>query len=144
MSRYISAKNRLYVKTRASQCCEYCRVLELFSFIGYELDHIISRKHGGTNELTNLAWTCAFCNYRKGTDIGTVLLPSMNFIRFFNPRLDHWDEHFEFSGALILSKTEIGEGTIRIFHFNQIDRLLERQTLVNAGLFPPPSNLLLN
>lgn len=118
MSRYISPKNRLFVQKRASFCCEYCLVPEIFSFIGYELDHIISKKHGGGNETENLAWSCAFCNYRKGTDIGTVLLLSMRLVRFFNPRTDKWNEHFEVSGALVLPKTDIAEGTIKIFHFN--------------------------
>lgn len=80
-------------------------------------------------------------DYRKGTEIGTVLLPSMRLVRFFNPRTDKWNEHFEVSGALVLPKTDIAEGTIKIFHFNQIDRLLERKTLVNAGLYPPPPSL---
>ncbi|MBI5914179.1 MAG: HNH endonuclease [Bacteroidetes bacterium] len=144
MSRYVSGKNRRVVKERAFHCCEYCRVPELFSFIGYEIDHIVSMKHGGTNELENLAWACAICNINKGTDVGTFLLPSLLLVRFFNPRIDLWDEHFEVSGALILPKTEIGEATVKIFQFNQVDRLLEREMLVNAGLFPPPNFSLVN
>jgi len=138
MSRYVSNKTRRLVKERAEFYCEYCLVPELFSFIGYELDHIISKKHGGTNDPENLAWSCAFCNYCKGTDIGTILLPSMQLVRFFHPRTDRWSDHFEVSGGMIVPRTEIGEGTSKIFQFNQIDRLLERTTLVNAGLYPPP------
>lgn len=141
MSRYISTKNRLFVQHRAGHCCEYCKVSELFSFLGYELDHIISIKHDGTNLLANLAWACAICNMNKGTDIGTLLLPSLTFVRFFNPRIDAWEAHFEISDAQILPKTAIGEATVKIFRFNQIDRLLEREMLVTAGLYPPPPNL---
>ncbi|MCF8247842.1 MAG: HNH endonuclease [Saprospiraceae bacterium] len=144
MSRYISAKNRNFVKERAAQTCEYCKVPELFSFIGYEIDHIISLKHGGENSLENLAWACAICSLNKGTDIGTMLLPSQKIIRFFNPRTEDWALHFEVSDALNLPKTEIGEATVKIFQFNQVDRLMERQMLANAGLYPPPDGLLAN
>ncbi len=144
MSKYISTKNRQFVRERASYCCEYCLVPELFSFIGYEIDHIISRKHGGKNEIENLAWSCAFCNYRKGTDLGTILFPKKVLVRFFNPRTDKWHDHFDLSSAIIVPKTAIGEGTIKIFQFNHIDRLLERETLLTVGLFPPPPGLFKN
>ena len=144
MSRYISSKNRLFVQSRANQCCEYCRMPELFSIIGFTIDHIISIKHGGSNDLSNLALACAFCNYFKGTDLGTILLPDQQLIRFFNPRGDKWDEHFQISEALILPKTDIGKTTVKIFQFNNVERILERESLINAGLFPPSSNLYLN
>ena len=138
MSRYISKKSREVVKNRANECCEYCRVPEIFSFLGYEIDHIIAIKHGGTNDLSNLAWACTICNNLKGTDIGTMLLPEQTIVRFYNPRTDIWEEHFETSKALINSKTEIGEATVKIFQFNSLERLRERQELSKAGLFPPP------
>lgn len=138
MSTYISKKNRLKVKLRADNCCEYCRVPELFSFIGYEIDHIIAQKHGGSNDFVNLAWACSICNNLKGTDLGTILLPSQELIRFYNPRSDVWEEHFKIQGALILFKTEVGEATIKIFQLNSLSRIDEREALVNAGLFPPP------
>lgn len=141
MSRYISAKNRQFVKSRASFCCEYCRVPELFSFIGFEIDHIIASKHGGDDHTDNLAWACAICNNNKGTDVGTFLLPSLDIVRFYHPRVDNWDEHFEVSAAQILPKTKIGEATVKIFQFNHVDRIIEREALLQAGLFPPPSNL---
>ena len=109
---------------------------ETFSIIGYEIDHIIPIKHGGNNLLENLAWACAICNYYKGTDVGTFLLPAMDLIRFFNPRIENWDEHFEVSGALILPKTQIGDSTVKILRLNHVDLIVEREMLVNAGLFP--------
>jgi len=144
MSRYISKKNRLLVKKRALYCCEYCRIPEIFSFIGFEVNHIISIKHGGSNELNNLAWSCAFCNNFKGTDVGTVLLPSLNLIRFFHPRLDNWEEHFTINNALLLSKTAIGEATLKILQLNHPNRIIEREALIASGLFPPPDYPILN
>lgn len=135
MSRYISKKDRAYVRKRANYCCEYCRTPEQFSFIGFEIDHIVSLKHGGDNDLGNLAFACAICNYRKGTDLGTFLSSKLELVRFFNPRIDKWHEHFELSGILIVAKTDIGEATNKIFQLNELRRVEERELLILAGLF---------
>lgn len=113
MSR-ISFKTRQFVRERAHFNCEYCLTPELFSFIGYEVDHIISRKHGGQNDVNNLAWSCSICNYRKGTDVGTILQPKQVFVRLFNPRIDIWGDHFKLSNLTIEAKTDIGEATIKV------------------------------
>jgi hypothetical protein len=45
-------------------------------------------------------------------------------------------EHFYVtSDGLIHSKTDIGEGTLRLLEFNSLDRVLERKLLVELGLF---------
>lgn len=137
MSKYVSKKVRIKVKERAFQSCEYCRVPELFSFLGFEIDHIISKKHGGSNELMNLAWSCAFCNNSKGSDLGTVLLPSTEIVRFYNPRKDIWDNHFEFSGPMIIPKTNIGAATVKIFQFNDVNRIIERELCISSGINLP-------
>lgn len=136
MSRYISAKHRKYVQERANNTCEYCKVPDMFSFIGYEIDHIISIKHGGVNEVENLAWACALRNMFKGTDVGTLLPPANEFVRLFNPRIDDWNMHFKVDASLILPNTSIGKATVKILQLNHIDRLLERQMLADADLFP--------
>ncbi len=59
-------------------------------------------------------------------------------MRFFNPRTDHWADHFELDGAIIKPLTEIGEVTARILNFNSEQRLLERQELIEDGRYPSP------
>ncbi len=68
----ISAELRRLVGTRARRCCEYCRIAEDDSFLGCEVDHVVSRKHGGGDEDTNLALACVICNRHKGTDLGSL------------------------------------------------------------------------
>jgi hypothetical protein len=137
MSRpYISEELRRLVATRADYLCEYCLIHKDDTFLGCEVDHIISLKHGGTNEEDNLAHACAFCNRQKGSDIGSVLLPSREFIRFFDPRRDRWMEHFRLDELMITPLTGIGEVTARILGFNSDDRILERQTLMAVGRYP--------
>ncbi len=62
---------RAFIALRAMDCCEYCQIHEDFMFLAFEIDHIISIKHGGGNEIANLAYACPHCNQHKGTDLTT-------------------------------------------------------------------------
>lgn len=132
----ITPSLRRLVADRANRLCEYCLIHEEDTFLGCEVDHIISRKHGGESEASNLAYACVFCNRYKGTDLGSIVVDSQEIVRFFNPRLDRWYEHFELETLEIVPKTEIGEVTGRILRFNNRERLLEREALVYVGLYP--------
>ena len=72
MSDRIGEEVRALVVTRAEQRCEYCLIHENDTFLGCEVDHIISLKHAGTNDPANLAFACVFCNRHKGTDIASI------------------------------------------------------------------------
>lgn len=136
MSRYISTEMRQLVATRADFICEYCLIAEEDTYFGCEVDHIISRKHGGSSEESNLAYACAFCNRHKGTDIGSISKADGTFTRFFNPRTDRWSEHFRLNEYLIEPRTNIGEVTAHIFEFNTGERILERQALRAVNRYP--------
>lgn len=136
MSSYISDDLRHLVASRADYICEYCLIHEDDTFFGCQLDHIISLKHGGPTEPNNLAYACAFCNRRKGSDIASIGSETGNLIRFYNPRSDKWADHFRLSGSMIEPVTEIGEATARIFGFNSSDRILERDALIKIGRYP--------
>lgn len=117
--------------------CEYCRVYESNSFYTFQIDHIISLKHRGTNNLDNLAYACHICNRNKGSDLGSVLDSEKTLIRFFDPRTDNWLDHFDFDpNGQLYSKTPQGEVTIRILQMNHLDSILERRLLIEIGLFP--------
>jgi hypothetical protein len=116
--------------------CEYCLVHANDTFLGCQIDHIISEKHGGRTEGGNLAYACAFCNRGKGTDLASISPTTGQMVRLFNPRTDRWREHFSLNGSVVEPLTPIGEATARILGFNQPDRILERETLVRAGRYP--------
>lgn len=126
---YISAALRREVRERAANRCEYCQIPEDDTEFGCEVDHIISEKHGGTTEAANLALACFFCNRNKGSDIGSVRdSDDSTLIRFYNPRIDVWDDHFAWQDRVIIHpKTDVGRVTTRIFGFNVEYRILERQ-----------------
>jgi 5-methylcytosine-specific restriction endonuclease McrA len=56
---------RQQVSQRANHRCEYCGLPNIFSFQPYQIDHIRAIKHGGSDDLSNLAWTCADCNNKS-------------------------------------------------------------------------------
>ena len=95
MSRYIAENIRQSVALRAFQRCEYCRVHKDDLFFVFQIDHIISIKHGGLTELENLAYVCSPCNQFKGSNLGTYLPGSKRLVRLFNPRKDRWFAHFD-------------------------------------------------
>jgi 5-methylcytosine-specific restriction endonuclease McrA len=73
MKRRVPRIVRQQIAERAGYRCEYCRVREEDSFLPFEIDHIVSLKHGGGNEDGNLAFACPHCNQYKGTDLVTYL-----------------------------------------------------------------------
>lgn len=133
MSGYVSEQTRRFVMARANSRCEYCLLHADDSFLTFQIDHIISLKHGGSSDSDNLACSCFTCNNNKGSDIGTMLLPDKVFIRFFNPREDRWEEHFEFQNFIIYSSTLIGTATIKMLKLNDIERIMERQVIASLS-----------
>ena len=135
VSRYINPDLRQLVVERAEYLCEYCLIHEDDTYLGCEIDHIISLKHGGTSDADNLAYACTFCNRHKGSDVGSIL-SGEEFMRFYNPRRDRWSEHFQLDGYNIRPLTFIGEATAEILLFNTDERLLERESLIDIGRYP--------
>ena len=127
---YISAELRRSVVARASRRCEYCLVFEGDTYVGFQIDHIISEKHGGATTEENLAQACLFCNVNKGSDIGS-LDDAGTFTRLFHPRLDRWEEHFRFVGPRIEALTPVGMVTARLLRFNDRHRIEERLTTMS-------------
>jgi len=127
---------REQVAERARDRCEYCRIAEADTFWGCQIDHVISLKHDGTNDIDNLAYACAPCNRAKGSEIGSIDGDRDQLIRFFDPRRDNWDEHFRLEGDAIVAQTAIGRVTAKILGFNTSDRRLERQLLQQEGRYP--------
>ena len=143
MSNYISPETRQIVASRANFVCEYCLIAEADAYFRFQVEHIISRKHGGSSELENLALACVFCNRYKGSDIASLIPESGELVRFFNPRINRWREHFRLNGVVIEPLTEIGEATVRILQMNHDDQILERQVLSRRGRYPSKAAVLL-
>jgi hypothetical protein len=134
MRKGIPAKIKNQVILKADFKCEYCLLPDKVSFYNFHIDHIRSLKHGGTSNIENLAYCCPDCNHFKGTDIASFD-KNDELIRFFNPRSDDWNEHFEILNGMVLGKTDIGIVTEQIFKFNDIDRLIFRIELIKLNQY---------
>jgi hypothetical protein len=136
MSHYIPDSLRKLVAQRAKFRCEYCRVLAEDSFFPFHIDHIVSLKHGGKTIAENLANACQICNWNKGSDIATFFNDLTTPIRFFNPRIDIWGDHFEIeTTGFIIAKTLVGAATIKILDINQPDSIIERCEMIRFNIF---------
>lgn len=136
MSSEVSDALRRVVAERAYHVCEYCLVHEEDVYHGCEVDHVRSVKHGGQTLTENLAFACFHCNRHKGTDLGSVSARSGVLVRFYNPRTDRWNEHFQMIGDRIEFLTDIGEVTVRLLEFNHPERVAFRRMLVETGRYP--------
>jgi hypothetical protein len=132
MRKIFSNQTKIVIANRALYKCEYCLLPEKVSFYNFQIDHIVSLKHGGSNDVENLAYCCPDCNYFKGTDLGSIINDSA-LIRFYNPRIDVLNGHFEIMNGIILPKSDIGKVIEQIFKFNDVDRLIFRRELIQLG-----------
>ncbi len=137
MTSYVAAELRRLVVARANRLCEYCLIHEDETYLGCQVEHVVAEKHHGVTEADNLAFACTFCNRAKGTDIGSIAPSCGEFVRFFNPRSDHWATHFRLHDAIIEPLTPIGEATAKILRFNDPDRIAECELLGRINRYPP-------
>jgi hypothetical protein len=136
MSSYVPANLRRKVVERAERLCEYCLIHEDDTFLGCEVEHIISEKHKGLTVESNLALACVFCNRAKGSDIASISPTTRSITRLYNPRSDIWSEHFRLENLHIVGLTAIGEATVELLDLNHPDRILERETLSAVERYP--------
>lgn len=127
---------RLQVRQRANNRCEYCRKPDSVSTVPFHVDHIISRKHGGSSALDNLAWACFECNIAKGTDIASFDHDTKQLASYYNPRQQIWSDHFTTDGPTILGITPSGRVTVRLLLLNSMDSIPTRLDLIAVQLWP--------
>lgn len=131
----MTAADRALVWHRADGRCEYCGVPEGYG-LGLHVEHVRPRFHQGADDPTNLALACAACNWRKGTNIAGFDPDTGVQTPLFNPREQHWADHFRFDGARILGKTPTGRTTAWVLDLNNEDRLEFRTHLRELGFWP--------
>lgn len=121
---------------RAAYRCEYCLIHEDDAGFSHEVDHIVSRKHGGTSSEDNLAYACVVCNRNKGSDIASTHPESGKILRLYHPRRDRWSDHFRLNGGLIEPLTDLGAVTLRLLRLNAPERIVERKILQLLRSYP--------
>lgn len=126
----------LFVQRRAQRRCEYCRTPQGFDGFTYEIDHVISKKHGGSTVAGNLALACFPCNNHKGPNIAGIDPKTKRLTPLFHPRRHQWGWHFRWDGPVLVGKTAIGRVTIMVLEINKEWRVDLRQALIDEIGFP--------
>jgi 5-methylcytosine-specific restriction endonuclease McrA len=106
------------VQRRAQGKSEYCQLHQDFDSLPHHVDHIIARKHQGSDEEENLCLACANCSLAKGSNISGRDPHTKKLTRLFHPREDAWDTHFA-----------IGRTTVVVLNINQPERVALREAL---------------
>lgn len=93
------------------------------------MEHVVPRKHGGTDSRDNLALACQNCNLHKGSNLAGVDPVTGEMAPLFDPRSDRWDEHFVLRGARIEGVSNVGRTTVHVLCMNDPDRVQLRRLL---------------
>ena len=107
------------VRQRAGGRCEYCRLPDAaLDSADFHVEHIVARKHGGSDNEDNLAWACIFCNLYKGPNLASLDPDTGELTRLFHPRQDRWEDHFRIDDASIIGITAVGRTTCWLLELN--------------------------
>ena len=137
MSAFSSARRREVVE-RAGDRCEYCRLPQEGQVATFPIDHIAPKSAGGSNELENIALTCPHCNSHKWSAVESIDPETGLVARLFNPRIDAWDEHFQWPSpttGVLIGKSAIGRCTIQALEINATTMVRLRILLSELGMF---------
>lgn len=120
----MDAAMRRLVRQRAGECCEYCGLAQEHSPLAtLHVEHILPKKHGGTDGSDNLALACIDCNMSKGSNVAGYDPDTGVLTGLFHPRRHAWTDHFEWRGVQIFGRTAIGRTTIAVLNLNSEEQM---------------------
>lgn len=128
------------IRLQAQNRCGYCLSPQHLVMARLEIEHIIPRAKGGSDQESNLWLACPLCNRHKSDRINAVDPETATPIALFNPRSQSWPEHFRWSadGIRIFGLTSCGRVTVKTLHLDDDpDALIVRSYWVQAGWHPP-------
>ncbi len=121
---------RELVRSRANRRCEYCRIHEDEDLVlPFHVEHIRPKKHGGGDDLSNLALACHHCNLHKGSNLSGVDPDTGQIVTLFDPRIDEWSAHFVERAGNVAGRTAAGRATVVVLSVNRTDRVELRRSL---------------
>jgi hypothetical protein len=126
---------RMFVRQRAGGRCEYCHLPDEFAALGrFHVEHIIARKHGGSDEASNRCWSCHRCNLCKSSNLSGIDEVTGRLARLFHPRRQQWRRHFRWQGPYLHGLSATGRATIAVLDMNNPRRLELRTNLIAADV----------
>ncbi|MCD9189557.1 MAG: HNH endonuclease [Pyrinomonadaceae bacterium] len=123
---------RKLVIRRAGNICEYCHLSQKGQEATFHIDHITPIASGGVTIAENLALACVSCSLRKSAKETVIDIETSQKVKLFHPRIDIWNEHFEWHGVEIKGLTAKGRATIETLKLNRrlILAIREEETLL--------------
>ncbi|MFO0790664.1 MAG: HNH endonuclease signature motif containing protein [Pirellulales bacterium] len=131
----MDATLRDFVRARANDCCEYCRLPRTAQLMPFHVEHIVAKQHGGAYVVENLAWSCDRSNAYKVPNLSGVDPISGDIVALYHPRRDEWHRHFMLQDARIEGRTAIGRATVRLLQMNARRRVDVHGELIEEGKF---------
>jgi hypothetical protein len=126
---------RAFVRERAGRRCEYCHLREEDAgTLAFQIEHIIAKQHGGTDDPGRLCYACPQCNWAKGPNLAGLL--DGKLYPLFNPRKQSWHRHFHWDYTILVGKTKTGSVTVQVLNINDPARVMLREHLLFEGRFP--------
>ncbi len=139
MTEHISLALRRKVTVAARHRCGYCLTDQQISGAQMHIEHILPLSRGGDSSEANLWLACAWCNSYKGAKTHLEDPMTEEKVPLFNPRTQHWTDHFRWSGdgVFIIGLTPIGRATVLALKLNNELIVPARRNWVLAGWHPP-------
>lgn len=134
----ISDALRARVRAQAGNRCGYCLARQEYVPWTLEIDHIVPKSKGGTNDEENLWLVCHSCNLFKSNQTHGRDPLTGRRVRLFNPRRQQWKRHFRWSedGTFIIGRTACGRATVAALNLNNLIAITVRRHWVAAGWHP--------
>jgi hypothetical protein len=135
----ISDALRRRVREAARHRCGYYLSPQRLVMGTLEIEHLVPRSQGGSDEEDNLWLSCSLCNRYKGAQTSALDPLTGNTAQLFNPRHDSWSDHFRWSadGVRIEGLTNTGRATVEALKLNNELAVEVRRNWVRAGWHPP-------
>jgi HNH endonuclease len=127
------------VRRQARNRCGYCRSRQEYVLGFLEIEHIIPKARGGTDDEQNLWLACRLCNHYKGAETHGRDPLTGRRVRLFNPRRQQWSRHLRWSdgGLQVVGRTACGRATVVAVHLNNLIARMVRSKWIEAGWHPP-------
>ena len=135
----IGRRLRTQVLADARGRCGYCLSSEEVTGAPLEIEHLVPEARGGPTNRTNLWAACRQCNALKGDHTEAIDPVTGTRVLLFNPRHQHWPEHFAWidAGARIMGRTATGRATVAALALNRALLVRARRRWIIAGWHPP-------
>ncbi len=133
----VAEKLKTKLRKQAKNRCGYCLLPQSLNPTLLEIEHILPTAKGGTDNEENLWLACRLCNGYKATQTEAIDVETNRTTLLFNPRIQNWDEHFEWNNEYVVGKTNCGRATVQALKLNNDIILPVRKKWIFAGWFPP-------